>query len=103
MDHSSQPLTSTFINVSSMDTDHERLKQLGIHLKAKDYFATLATVMGFVEETIASADASNKELREREVTFIQDLKKDLLVLHKHYRIEPRQDTSFSQTEGGVVP
>ena len=47
----------------------------------------LATILGFVEETIAQCGKS--ELAERQYTLLKDVKKDLTHLHQKYEIKKK--------------
>ncbi len=61
--------------------DDYRLQRLEFHLKQGDYFPMVATVVGFIEEAL-------KECKSDVVkaSTLATLKKDLMHLHKHYRI-----------------
>ena len=89
MDEIYTPLAATILTLRDLNPDDERLAQLDFHLKTGDYFAVIATIMGFVEDTLAGADAVNPALKERELALLMDLKKDLIYLQEHYRIEPK--------------
>jgi formate dehydrogenase maturation protein FdhE len=81
------PLTVTDQEKPLVKTDTERLARLHFHLKSGDYFPTLATILGFVEETISSMDAQADSLPALERELIQGVRKDLMYLHTYYRIE----------------
>lgn len=68
-------------------TDTERLARLHFHLKSGDYFPTLATILGFIEETISSYDAAPGSMPVLERELIQGVRKDLMYLHKYYEID----------------
>jgi hypothetical protein len=67
--------------------DDYRLSRLEFHIKNGDYFPMLATILGFIEETIKQCDKS--ELAERQYALLKDVKKDLMHLHQKYRIEKK--------------
>ena len=81
------PLTVTDQEKPLSSTDTERLARLHFHLKSGDFFPTLATILGFVEETVGSLDAKEDSLPVLERELIQGVRKDLMYLHKYYRIE----------------
>lgn len=64
--------------------DDRRIERLEFHLKSGDYFPMLATILGFVEETV-------KDCAKDDVQYglIQKVRKDLMHLHKNYRIEKK--------------
>lgn len=67
-------------------TDTERLARLHFHLKTGDYFPTLATILGFIEETV-SAYPQKDALPCLERELIQSVRKDLMYLHEYYQID----------------
>lgn len=89
MDEIAEPLAASLANLASLHPEDERIKKLDIHLKTGDYFAMLVHIMSFIEDTLASAPATNAALKERELKLLADIKKDLLYLHEHYQILPK--------------
>lgn len=90
MDKTYQPLASTYLTLRDLyGEDDERIQHLLFHLETGDYFAMLATIMGFIEESLQSAAVKNEPLKERELALIRDLKKDLMYLHENYYIESK--------------
>jgi hypothetical protein len=82
---------STPASVSSHSnplSDYERQNALAFHIETDDYFPFLATLLGFVEETLATGDCT-QNLTSIEVEAIRAARKDLQYLHTHCRIEPR--------------
>ncbi|MEK9160679.1 MAG: hypothetical protein AAB440_01405 [Patescibacteria group bacterium] len=77
------PLFYTFRDAA----DDHRIERLEFHVKSGDYFPMLATILGFVEETIAQCGKS--ELAERQYTLLKDVKKDLTHLHQKYEIKKK--------------
>lgn len=70
-------------------SDYERQNALAFHIETDDYFPFLATLLGFVEETLATMDHSGKNITSIEIEAIRAARKDLQYLHIHCRIEPR--------------
>ena len=70
-------------------------------MKSGDYFALLATVTGFIEDTLASAE-KNEPLKERELLLMRELKKDLMYLQEHYEIRPKNALTSRYESGDVV-
>ncbi len=58
------------------------------HISAGDYLSTLATILRFFEETI-SDEKTTPEMRKLQLETMKDLRNDLLYLHRHYAIVPR--------------
>lgn len=83
---------STAINVSPAYVnplnEYERQNALAFHIETDDYFPFLATLLGFVEETLATGDRT-QNLTSIEVEAIRAARKDLRYLHTHCKIEPR--------------
>lgn len=67
--------------------DDKRIERLEFHVKSGDYFPMLATILGFVEETLTQCGKS--ELAERQYTLLKDVKKDLMHLHQKYDIKKK--------------
>lgn len=74
------------------DTGSEpaRLEVLQFHIKTGDYFPLLATVMGFLEESIRKCEDGFMIIAPMESEVIQNIRKDLIHLHKNYQIEPKE-------------
>ena len=53
----------------------ERVKKLKYHIQTGDYFGTLATVLDLMNQT---SEKTNKK--------VQEIKEDLLLLQKNYKI-----------------
>jgi hypothetical protein len=86
MDSDGQDTASVYGMIESVSDDaHARLL---FHVNTGDYFAVLATVLGFVEESLVERTASR--LEEKEVALVQKLRENLIYLHEHYRIEPKE-------------
>ncbi len=81
------PLTVSDQEPPASKTDTERLARLHFHLKSGDYFPTLATILGFVEETVSSIDSGPSGMPALERELIHSVRKDLMYLHTYYHIE----------------
>lgn len=79
-------LYEVYSDESDIETRRERLI---FHLKTGDYFAMLATILGFVEETLERAESKNLELAQKEAALARRLREDLIYLQEHYRIEEK--------------
>lgn len=66
-------------------------ERLLFHIKTGDYFAMLATALGFVEETLTSTkeDTEGEATFSRELALLRDMKKDLLFLNTRYDIHEK--------------
>ena len=74
--------------------DAERLARLHFHLRTGDYFPTLVTILGFIEETLAAYEqGSADQMPHLECDLIRGLRKDLMYLNEHYQIQPKLDVS----------
>ncbi|MDB5245590.1 MAG: hypothetical protein JWN90_695 [Parcubacteria group bacterium] len=67
--------------------DTERLARLHFHVKTGDYFPMLATILGFVEETLDTYPEISDSMPLLEKDLIQSVRKDLMYLHEYYQIE----------------
>lgn len=80
------PVTSETQKPTSATHDTERLARLHFHLKSGDYFPTLATILGFVEETLSTYPAKDA-MPCLESELLQGVRKDLMYLHEYYQID----------------
>jgi hypothetical protein len=70
--------------------EEHHLERLRFHLKTGDYFPLLATILGFLEETVKECDCSAEaELAPMEARVIETVRKDLAYLNKNYHIVPK--------------
>lgn len=61
-------------------------QHLNLHLKSGDYFAYLATLMGFFQEIDLS-----KEIDMKNITHIaKEMRDELRFMHLHYEIVPKK-------------
>ena len=90
-----EPTASTLFDMSALTHTDKEVEQLKRHVKTGDYFAILATVLGFVEDSLGSAITKNEELKECEIRVIQNLKKELTYLNNHYDIAPKDGSTLT--------
>lgn len=69
--------------------EQENLEELHFHVQVGDYFSTLATILGFVEEMILEQDA--KKVMTYELKVLRQVKKDLLYLNANFDIKPKKE------------
>jgi hypothetical protein len=81
--------------VSSLDTvDAERLARLHFHIRTGDYFPTLVTILGFIEETLSTyLPSSPPDMPQLERELIKSLRKDLMYLYDHYQLQPKYESA----------
>lgn len=74
----------------------EALKRLRFHVKVDDYFATLATLLGFVEEklTLLEKSVNKGQATSLELSILNEMQKDLMYLQKNYHICERKNTEI---------
>lgn len=90
------PMSDTFAKPYECQTDAsanpERLAQLEFHLKSGDYFPLLATVLCAVEEGVKRCESGVEHAAEFvDAKVLKSLREDLIYLHKHYAITPKND------------
>ncbi|MDB5195371.1 MAG: hypothetical protein JWO84_555 [Parcubacteria group bacterium] len=87
--------TNAFAEPYAQQTDTAdepvRLERLEFHIKTGDYFPLLATVMGFLEESIRTCENGFLTIAPIEAKVIENIRQDLIHLHKHYQIQPKHD------------
>jgi hypothetical protein len=68
-------------------SEEVRLERLTFHLQTGDYFRVLATVLGFVQETVTECTCTvESDLGPLETRVISSVRADLDYLHNNYRI-----------------
>lgn len=67
----------------------KRTRGISFHIKNDDYFATLATIMGLLEDSLRSTMRGSAPPQFLYISILHDLKDDLLHLQRHYRIEKK--------------
>lgn len=82
-----QTFSKSFEQMHDAAPDPDRLKQLEFHIDSGDYFPLLATIMGFLEEGIRECENGFLTIVPMESEIIQNVRKDLLHLHQHYKID----------------
>lgn len=79
---------SSITNTPSFDTAARDRHHLAFHIESDDYFPYLSALLGFVEETLSSADMSD-ELVRIQVEAIRSTREDLGYLQDRFHIQPR--------------
>ena len=72
--------------------DSARTKTIKGHVKAGDYFGTLATVLDLTRQTIATIEQSIKDIErinKKNSKRLEILRDDLMFLQKNYRISKK--------------
>ena len=75
-------------NTPSFDTAARDQHHLAFHIESDDYFPYLSALLGFVEETLSSADTSDESVRIQ-VEVIRATRQDLCFLQDRFHIQPR--------------
>lgn len=78
-------------------------EHLDFHVKTGDYFAFVATLMGFVEESLARCDSGN--VSEYEKKIAREMRNDLQYVHSNYKIVPRDPDEIEpvRPSGNILP
>lgn len=63
-------------------------QHIDFHIQTGDYFAFLATMMGFLEEALSKCES--ELVSERERNMARELRHDLRYVQANYQITPRQ-------------
>jgi len=63
-------------------------QHIDFHIQTGDYFAFLATMMGFLEEALAKCQSDL--VSERERNMARELRHDLRYVQANYQITPRR-------------
>ncbi|MCB9810934.1 MAG: hypothetical protein H6779_05155 [Candidatus Nomurabacteria bacterium] len=66
------------------DAENEEDTRLNFHVKSGDYFSTLATILGFIEEKVGEQDYGGS--LDYELNVLKRMKKDLLYLNDNFDI-----------------
>ena len=75
-----------------MQENEYDIERLDFHLKTGDYFPMLATILGFIQESVGECACTTvTEMVPIETKLIQNVRKDLAYLHKNYRIVPHAE------------
>lgn len=78
-----------FIRDTEAEPRHETFLR---HVRTGDYFAVLATVLGFIEEALTACAAGGVTPSPRLVDEVRDIRRDLRYLDRRYTIVPKPDT-----------
>ncbi len=66
-----------------------RMERLSFHLESGDYFPMLATLLGFVQETVQNCSCGlMQDVVPIETDTLKAARKDLMYLHRNYKIVP---------------
>jgi hypothetical protein len=77
--------------IHDKSSDDERLEKLKFHLDTGDYFPMLATILGFVQETVTECECADvADILPMETRIVRDTRKDLMYLHSNYHIVPKE-------------
>ena len=81
------------ISVSALflrDDEGERHDRLMYHISSGDYFNMVATILGFLEESLQQRSTPEAELEVREIKLARELREDLRYLNQHFCIQPKE-------------
>ena len=78
-----------FLSSDEVEDEDAKHARLTYHLESGDFFNTVATIVGFLEGSLIEHSTENPELAAHEVRLAQSLRRDLMFLNEHYRIEPK--------------
>ncbi len=70
---------------------------IDFHIRSGDYFAFLATRMGFVEEALERCNSADVLEKERSMT--RELRNDLRYVQANYEIMPREPVDIQTVRG----
>ncbi|MDB5265802.1 MAG: hypothetical protein JWM39_515 [Parcubacteria group bacterium] len=75
---------------------------IDFHIQAGDYFAFLATMMGFVEEALERCESEGVTDKER--IAARELRRDLCYVQANYQITPRPHAEIQtiHTSGNLL-
>jgi hypothetical protein len=73
-------------------------EHIDFHIQSGDYFAFLATMMGFMEEALSKCESDL--VSERERYLAHELRHDLRYIQANYRIMPRELGDIQVIRGG---
>lgn len=80
---------SAYWVIADSPADAERLARLRFHIEAGDYFPFVATVLGFVKDTL-SGRGELTPLERMQSEQIDALRKDLIHIHERYDLIPKK-------------
>ncbi len=75
-------ITSRFFR-DEMNRDDDTRRDF--HIKTGDYFASLATIIGFIEEKIQETDPESMEAR-----LLEGVRKDAIYIQKNYTLKHKK-------------
>ena len=81
-------------------------RNIDFHIRSGDYFSVLATMMGFIEETLAAcgAEHENDSSNEKQRAIARELRHDLRYVQANYEIVPRapEDIQLIRPSGNIL-
>lgn len=77
-----------YIQHSAPSVLRDSPEHIDFHIQTGDYFAFLATMMGFIEEALGNCES--ELVSERERFLARELRHDLRYIQANYRITPRE-------------
>lgn len=80
---------AVYLTIEDSPADQERLERLRFHIQAADYFPYVATVLGFLRDTLANRDPLTP-LERMQAEQIDGLRKDLIHIHESYDLVPKK-------------
>ena len=81
-------LPATPANTMIQTNDPEYASEFALHVKTGDYFAMIATLLGFVEEVAEKLEEKDGSMKIANAE-IKKLKQNLMYLQKNYSIQPK--------------
>lgn len=79
---------TSYAMAASLSFIHDTPDRIDYHVQTGDYFSFLATILGFVEESLARCGADG--LTEEELNIARQLRHDLRYVQANYKILPRE-------------
>lgn len=69
-----------------------RIEEIAFHVKSGDYFATLATILMLLEDSLTDCLKRNSPPSEFQIASLQAQREELMHLHEHYTILPKKES-----------
>ena len=77
-------ITAAYTRSDSLLLLNDSPEQIDFHVKTGDYFAHVATMLGFLEEAIQDGKFSEKDME-----LAKELRRDLQFMHSRYSISEK--------------
>ncbi len=87
-------LPMTEFNTATLQDEGEQPHEFIFHVEHGDYFAMIATILGFVEDAAQKLEEKDEAVKIAQEQITR-LRKDLIYLQEHYCIEPKQKAKTS--------